>query len=444
MTAADATAADATATDATAAPAPKLPILLVIAVSVAMGVAMGVIFLLFEWLVNHGDTFIWDDVFQTEDHRWVVVPLAVVLSLLFSLLVHAVGQKRIVPIHLSLVDELGGPVAPATVRDIWVTLAVGLGSLLAGASLGPEAALVATSMALGAWVSFRFGLSSAAEVLVLASMTALLVAFFGSVVPLLIPPLLIYKKTKTLPIAALVPPTLAGLAAYATLYVIRGDVEGYGTIPAGDSVDVTDFVLAFVLGICAVGVGYLLRQSIYILSEVAKGINDRLSWAGAAALFGLGLGVLYLIGGETVQFSGSAGTKLLLNDTQYGTAALAGIVLVKILATAWSLSAGYRGGLVFPSVFTGVALSLCVVSAFGGTTETGLMIGSVAGILVEMTSPALGAIMLLSLLPAELLPLGLAGALGAVIPHAAYRRMRPKPPEVDAAPGVEAALPATA
>ena len=422
--------------------APRVPILLTIAVSVAIGVAMGMVFLLFEWFVNHGDTFIWDDVFATDTHRWLVVPLAIVLSVAFSFLVRFLGQKRIVPIHVSLLDEdQSKPIEPTSLATVGVILAIGAASLLAGASLGPEAALVATAMALGAWVSFRFGLSQAAQVIVLASLTALLVAFFGSLVPLLIPPLIMYQRTKSVPLPALVPPVLAGLAAYGTILLVRGQVDGYGSVPAGSVTGVGTYLVAIGIGICAVGVGWLLRQAIYFLSEVAKGLDARLSWPAAAALFGLILGVLYLIGGETTQFSGSEGTKLLLSDTGYGTAALAGIVVVKLVVTAWSLSAGYRGGLVFPSVFMGVALALFLADLFGGTAGPGLVVGGVAGILVEMTSPVLGLIMLLSLLPTELLPLGVAGAFGAVLPHAIYRRVNPKPPA--AATAEPAAAPAS-
>jgi hypothetical protein len=42
------------------------------------------------------------------------------------------------------------------------------------------------------------------------------------------------------------------------------------------------------------------------------------------------------------------------------------------------------------------------------------MIGALAGILAEMTSPIVAVIIVLSLMPLKLLPIGLAGALGAV------------------------------
>lgn len=421
--------ADASPAEPAAAAETTPPLPVVIGVSIVLGAVIGLMFLGFEWVVNHGDTWIWDDVFNTGEERWVVVPLAIGLSIIYSFIVHLVGQRRIIPIQLSIVEDLGKPLERAPLSGVAVILVVGAASLLAGASLGPEAALAAGSIALGTWCAFRFNFGSAGELLVLTALTALLVAFFGSLVPLLIPPLILFQRTRKIPIPALIPPTLAGLAAYGTVYLIRGDVQGYGSIPSGTSANAEDYLIALALGICGVGVGYGMRTAIKLLTGPAKQIGERVHWAWAAAIFGLVLGILYLIGGPTIEFSGSEGSKMLVNDTAYGTAALAGIVVMKLLATGWSLSAGYRGGLVFPSVFAGVALSMFVASLFGDTAGPGLMIGSIAGVLVEMTSPALGVIMLLSLVPSELLPLALAGAAGAILPHVIKSRLHPKPPE---------------
>jgi H+/Cl- antiporter ClcA len=180
-----------------------------------------------------------------------------------------------------------------------------------------------------------------------------------------------------------------------------------------------------VLGVVAVAIGALLRWFVVRLAVVTKRVEDRAPWWVAAAVFGLVLGALYLVGGQTVQFSGSEGSVMLLSgDVHYGTWALAGVALVKLLATGWSLTAGYRGGLVFPSVFAGVAVSLLVAGALPDLAGPGVLLGSVAGLLVEMTAPMLGIVMLLALLPSELLPLGIAGAAGAIAGRLAVTRLQ--------------------
>jgi H+/Cl- antiporter ClcA len=102
---------------------------------------------------------------------------------------------------------------------------------------------------------------------------------------------------------------------------------------------------------------------------------------------------------------------------------VAGIVLVKLLVTAWSLAAGYRGGLVFPSVFTGVAVSVVIVDEWSSVAGPGVVVGGVAGILTAMTSPVLGPIMLVALLPFSLLGVALVAAAGAVAGDLLFKRI---------------------
>jgi H+/Cl- antiporter ClcA len=400
-----------------ARPTPRALITLAL-ISLVIGAADGLVFLGFEWVVNHGSDWIWNDLVDSDDVRWRVIPLAIVLSVAFSLLLRAVGEPRWVTPHL---DPLGAAEdsdedTPAPkLQGLAVILAIGIASLLAGASLGPEAPLVAFSAGLGAWVASRAAPGPAGRLLVLASAGALLVAFFGSLVSLLIPLAILVQRTKRLPIAAIVSVVVAGLAAWGMLWLIRGNDHGFGSIPTA-TVHLRDYLAAFLLGLIAVGIGVLLRHVVVRLADVTVRIDRAGVWWLAAAAFGLVLGVLYLVGGQTVQFSGSEGSTMLIGRAdEYGAWALAGLALVKLLVTGWSLAAGYRGGLVFPSVFAGVAASLCVAAFAPSLGGPGIMIGAIIGLLVEMTAPLLGIVVLLALVPLKLVPVGLAGAAGALI-----------------------------
>jgi H+/Cl- antiporter ClcA len=86
--------------------------------------------------------------------------------------------------------------------------------------------------------------------------------------------------------------------------------------------------------------------------------------------------------------------------------------LAKLLATAWSLAAGYRGGLVFPSIYSGVVIFL-IVHALFGTSSNGILLGSVAGILGAMTGAVAGGIFVIAVIPYTLLPLAIVGIIGA-------------------------------
>ena len=384
--------------------------------AIAVGVANGLVFLGFEWIVNHGDEWLWNDAGDSDAVRWHVIPLAIGFSIVFSLVLRAVGQPRwtqphVDPLASSHDDE---PAAAPAFSGLVIILLIGATSLLAGASLGPEAPLFATAAGLGAWLTARRRLGPFGAAVTLASVGALLAAFFGSLIALAIPLLILRKRTGKLPLPAVAMIVLAGLAAYGTLWLVEGDADGYGGIPS-ISVRPRDYIAAVVLGATAVGLGMLLRWFIKRLATVTQRIDGAMPWWLAATVFGGVLGGLYLLGGPTVEFSGSAGSSMLLGgDVHYATWALAGLALVKLLATSWSLAAGYRGGLVFPSVFAGVALSLFFAAALPDFAGPGVLLGSIAGLLVEMTAPALGAVMLLALLPLKLLPLGLAGAAAAV------------------------------
>jgi hypothetical protein len=54
---------------------------------------------------------------------------------------------------------------------------------------------------------------------VLAGVGALLVAFFGSLLPIAIPLLLIHRPERRLTLGGALPPVLAGVVAYATLHL---------------------------------------------------------------------------------------------------------------------------------------------------------------------------------------------------------------------------------
>ncbi len=379
-----------------------------------IGVLNALVFMGFEWVVHHGTDYIWNDLVNSDEVRWRVLPLAIVLSLLFSLLVRATRQPRMAPPH---VDPLAAEdeAQPATLDGIALILVIGAASLVAGASLGPEASLVAVSTGLGSWLAARAGQTDAARLLVVSSVGALLVAFLGSVVAALIPLLLLLREKK-LTLATALPPVAAGLAAYGTLYAVQGSAEGWGSIPAAEDLQLDDFFTAFVLGAIGMGVAVLLRWVLVHSGKVAERIDGTSAWPVSATMFGAVLGGLYLAGGESVQFSGSEGIGILLRDqADEGALVFAGLIVVKLLVTVWSMSIGYRGGLIFPTIYGGVAMTLLVGTVAEDLAGPGAMIGAIAGILAAMTNPVVGLVMVVALLPTELTGLAVLGVLGAVV-----------------------------
>jgi H+/Cl- antiporter ClcA len=340
--------------------------------------------------------------------------------------VKILGKKRVTQPSLSLLDELD-EVKRTTLGDISTILVIGALSLIAGASLGPEASLVAASMGVAAWISGKFDIlkQPTAFVLSISSLGALLAAFFNSLLPILIPILLLKKKGK-LNLINLLIVIFSGVASWAVVHIIKG--EAYISVPVSGTLSMENLALAGLLGFLSALLAVIVKQVIYLFFPFVEKINNRSPWVISAMIFSTILGFLYLVGGQTVEFSGSEGLKLLSeNPAQYGATALLGLIVVKLVATSWSTTTGYRGGLVFPSIYMGVTMSLAFSTVFGlsGLTEAGVTIGAVTGILLGMTSPILGIVLVFALFPASLSVVVVGGVIGSIAGIKAFSSLLP-------------------
>jgi H+/Cl- antiporter ClcA len=391
-----------------------------------IGIVNAVLLRVFELAVNNGTNWLWNDVFGTDTQRWKVVPLAIGLSVGLTALVQWLGAPRLVPPETDFTHDMR--VGPVSLRSIGLILLIGLACLVAGASLGPEAALMAASAAIGAWIAARRGLDDDHSLLVLASVGALLVAFLGSIVMVAVPLILLFKQRRFYPrpvIAVLV----AGLVSSGMIQLIDHAHPGFGTAPPLPHLQSHDYGVALLAGFATTAVALGLQWGIRGLAIVGRVINGRGIWPLTAGLFGLILGLLYLWGGQTIQFSGSGGSHMLVaNRAAYGIAGLAGLVLTKLLATAWSKATGYRGGLVFPSIYMGVALGLFLGRLGGGEWGgAGAVIGGIAGMMSAMTpSPIIAAVFMLAILPGDMVLVALVAIGGSAAGNMLLRPLAPR------------------
>ena len=61
-------------------------------VAIAVGVVNGLVFVGFEWLVGHGDDWLWNDAGNSDALRWRVIPLAIGFSVgLITVMLPAIG-----------------------------------------------------------------------------------------------------------------------------------------------------------------------------------------------------------------------------------------------------------------------------------------------------------------------------------------------------------------
>jgi H+/Cl- antiporter ClcA len=299
-------------------------------------------------------------------------------------------------------------------------------SLLAGGSIGPEASLMAASAAIGAYVANEAHLSETKRLLVLASIGALLVAFLGSLVVVLVPLLMLRKEhrkqSRHLPLQPVLVILLAAVGSLGILELLNmltGKSGGYGTMPTLPHYAPRDFIVAVALGFVAAFIAlsltWLIQQSWRIAQRVDSQRLPRHEYT-VGATFAAVLGGIYLFGGRTIEFSGSIGSNLLIDDgVRYGVWALLGLIGAKLLATAWSKGTGYRGGLVFPSIYTGIALGLAVGHLPGGLGGAGAIVGGISGVMsAAVGSPMVAGIFLVAILPVHLWPVAACAIVGTV------------------------------
>ena len=120
---------------------------------------------------------------------------------------------------------------------------------------------------------------------------------------------------------------------------------------------------------------------------------------------GLGMGIIGALLPLTL-FSGEAETSdLLANAAEIGVVMLIVLGVVKLFATSLLLATGWKGGYIFPLMFTSVALGLAVNLLFPGIPVAVTIAATMAGALVAaLRAPLFAALFTLTLVQVETSP----------------------------------------
>lgn len=326
---------------------------------VVVSVIVALMYWVFEYAVHHSITYIWDTVFDTTSYPLLIIPLCVGLSLIFFGLQHYLDPKS--ENHES--HSLGGAPIKPSLKKIGVTLFIGYFSLVAGASLGPEAILVPATTMAGGFVALRLFKKNAlaTQAFTAAAIMALFTAFFHSYIIGILSVYLVLAvaKTKLNPQLLLIA-VVSSVTSYAVLNLIDPK-QRYFTFP-----DLTwKIVLVdIVVGTVLLVAGYLSTFALKYLHTAFANFRQRThstQWVKVALIASIGLSALYIIGGPLVEFTGNKSIQPLLSQAPgLGISGVLIVLIVKLVAIAWSKAMGYRGGLIFPMVF--VASTLVVIS----------------------------------------------------------------------------------
>ena len=383
-----------------------------VALSGVVGVVVALLFVGFEEAMHRGQHFVWHTIAGDHPGAWTTIAIATIGGFVMGL------GLRFLPGHGGHHPADGhGMLAAADHRPPVVVgvLVVGLVGLVAGASLGPEGAVIPAAAGLSVlfarWARVQ---GPALQLVQAAGLSALLAAMFGSPLAGVVP--LMEMAPAGVPMTIMVLPALAASAMAAiTLRVVN--VEAPGRIPFDyDTFHAPQLLWAVIVGIVAGAVGLLLRRVMVALRTVTRRI-DAHGVLVTATLGGLVLGVLYVIGGESIRFAGIPELLTVIADTSSPWRALF-LVGMKLLATAWCLAAGYRGGMIFPAAFiggaTGLALHLAIHTI---PLEVAVAVGIAAAIATALKSPVTASLIAASVVTPALLPLAVLGVVTAHVVH---------------------------
>ncbi|MES2631057.1 MAG: chloride channel protein [Patescibacteria group bacterium] len=355
----------------------NLKILIVCAL---VGILVALVYLVFEAAVSHSTVYVWDTLFHSDTYRLMVFPLAIILGLLFFGLQHwlAPGSDK------KETHSLGGEPIKPTLKNLGIILVLGFFSLLAGASLGPEAILVPASVLVGSFLGIKLFKQNKqiAGLMAGAAMMALMAAFFHSFFVGLLSVLLVAHQLKT-PINAklIVVAIIASAASYATLQLIDPSNTYLVLPPFSWEAAITDILVGGIL----IVLGYLSTFGVKYAHAGVEKIRSFMnlnSWWKLGLFASTGLAIIYFIGGSLIEFTGNKSIAPLAEQaTSLGLFALIVILIMKIIAIAWSRAMGYRGGLIFPMIFVASALVIILIHIFPSAHFGVGLIAALVGIL---------------------------------------------------------------
>ncbi|MEJ8848538.1 ion channel protein [Variovorax rhizosphaerae] len=191
---------------------------------------------------------------------------------------------------------------------------------------------------------------------------------------------------------------------------------------------IPDIGIGMLVALAAVAIGMVAVWLFPIFHRAYQAIGNPLI---ALTVGGFVLGLLGILGGPITMFKGLGEMKSLASNAgSYSAAALAMIVVIKLIAILVSATCGFRGGRIFPLVFVGVAFGFLVHQLFPAVPPALAVACSVMGFTLVATrdgwlSLFMGAVMIPGI---ELLPLLCVAILPAWVALAGRAEMLIKAP----------------
>ena len=278
----------------------------------------------------------------------------------------------VVGVLLRVVPGRGGP-SPAEGHGIGMEqvpashaagmVLVSLVSLVAGASLGPEAALLAVALAVGTVLANRLKRAELGKVFGMSGVGSLLSGLLGSPLAPAVMTLEVTQLTGHNLYIFLIPVLVASVVGLLTFDAILNGPLLEINLPSYSGVEIAHVFEALAVAAAAAAVGMLAIAALRGVRRLFAPIAGRTILK--ATLGGIGIGVIALVAGEETLFSGEHELEVLLDHPEaYGAGTLLLILVGKVLALALSLETGFRGGRIFPVLFIGATVGFVTADVF--------------------------------------------------------------------------------
>ncbi|SEJ64036.1 ion channel protein [Demequina mangrovi] len=273
------------------------------------------------------------------------------------------------------VDLVSPPLPLRALPGVAVALILGLAG---GVSLGPEGPIIMIATGLTVIAYRRFLPDVPVPAVLMISTAAMLGAMLGTPVAsaLVLTSVMGGAQPGQLWDRLFAPLVAAGTGAV-TYHLLGGTGWDMG-LPDYEPAWI-DLLTAAVVATAGAAVGAVAAYAFTPAYRLSRRLGHPVLYA---TVGGALLGVLALIGGQITMFKGAEQTAEILADKDsYGVGALVVIVLVKLTAIVISGASGFRGGRIFPAMFTGVAFGLLAHAALPEIPLTLAVAAGVMGVL---------------------------------------------------------------
>lgn len=310
-------------------------------------------------------------------------------GLVIGLLTRWLGNPGDVELLVDNIHVLG---RPESARSLRALIPVSLLGIAVGGAAGPEAPLVQTTGTLGSSLARRARRSpQGVRILAITGMAAGFTVLFGTPLGASIFALEILHRRGLEYYEALMPAVLGSLSGY----VVSVLLDSVGLNPIFDFPP-TPMIREGQLGwaLLAGVVAAVVAVAFTFLVDGLRHLLHRISLPWRPMLGGLALGLLGLLTPYALTFAEEQIDPLLASSL--GVGALVLVAVAKLVASAVTVTSGWRGGFIIPLFFVGAALGKAGAALVPSAGEVVLVAALMAAINAGVTKTPLGSTIVVS------------------------------------------------